>query len=114
VATVGFRQNDWSYSLTQLFRSSYVDNFSYPGLVSGVVRPPNLQTRVPAYILYNASVTWRGIEGLRVTGGIRNLFNEDPPFTLNYDSGGGSGSSWEPRVADPRGRSFTLSVEYEF
>lgn len=113
-ASVGFRTEDWSYSLSQLFRSSYTDNFTYPGLVSGAVQPPAFRARVPAYILYNASVTWRGIEGLRVTGGVRNLLNTDPPFTLNYDSGGGSGSSWEPRVADPRGRSFTISVEYEF
>lgn len=113
-ASVNFTRGDWSFSLSQLFRSSYLDNFTYPGLVSGAVQAPNLKRRVPAYILYNTSVTYRGIDGLRVTAGVRNLFNTDPPFTLNYDSGGGSGSSWEPRVADPRGRSFTISVEYEF
>ena len=32
----------------------------------------------------------------------------------NYDTNTGAGSSWEPRIADPRGRAFTLSVEYKF
>ena len=76
--------------------------------------PPNLDRRVDSYITYNASVTWRGLEGLTVTAGIKNLFNEDPPFAITYDSNFGSGSSWEPRVADPRNRSFTLLMEYRF
>ena len=42
---------------------------------------------------------------------IRNLLNSDPPFTLAYLDYGG-GSAWEPRVADPRGRSFNLLLEY--
>ena len=49
-----------------------------------------------------------------MTAGIKNLFNEDPPFAITYDSNTGSGSSWEPRVADPRNRSFTLLAEYRF
>jgi iron complex outermembrane receptor protein len=40
--------------------------------------------------------------------------NEDPPFSIAYDTNTGAGSSWEPRVADPRGRAYTLSVEYKF
>ena len=50
----------------------------------------------------------------RLSGGIKNLFDTDPPFAITYDSNFGSGSSWEPRIADPRGRSFTVSVEATF
>jgi iron complex outermembrane receptor protein len=64
--------------------------------------------------LYNASVAYSGIKNLTLTGGIRNLFNTDPPFATNYDSIGGTGSSWEPRATDPRGRSFTLNIQYKF
>jgi iron complex outermembrane receptor protein len=49
-----------------------------------------------------------------VTAGIKNLLNKDPPFAITYDSNTGAGSSWEPRVADPRNRSFTLLAEYRF
>jgi iron complex outermembrane receptor protein len=51
---------------------------------------------------------------MTIIAGIKNLFNTDPPFTVAYDSSSGAGSSWEPRVADPRGRSYTLRVEYRF
>ena len=30
------------------------------------------------------------------------------------DGNTGAGSSWEPRVADPRGRAFTLMATYKF
>ena len=40
--------------------------------------------------------------------------NVDPPFANIYDTNTGSGSSWEPRVADPRGRSFVVSLDYKF
>ena len=55
---------------------------------------------------------WR--KNLIVTGLVKNIFNQDPPFAATYDSNFGSGSSWEPRVADPRGRSFTMAVEVKF
>ena len=42
-----------------------------------------------------------------------NLFDTDPPFAITYDSNTGAGSSWEPRVADPRGRSYTLTLEIQ-
>ena len=33
---------------------------------------------------------------------------------FTYDGNTGAWSSWEPRVADPRGRSFTVGVEVKF
>ncbi|MFA6608270.1 MAG: hypothetical protein WCS75_14855, partial [Sphingomonas sp.] len=57
---------------------------------------------------------YTGIKGFKLTLGVRNLFNTDPPFAISYDSNNGSGSSWEPRVADPRGRSFTVQAEVKF
>jgi iron complex outermembrane receptor protein len=108
-----FTRGDWSASFSQLYRSGY-KNQELPGVTSGAVSPPNLDRRVDSYVTYNASVTWRGFEGMTVTAGIKNLTNEDPPFAITYDSNFGSGSSWEPRVADPRNRSFTLLMEYKF
>lgn len=69
---------------------------------------------VNEYVIYNLSVGYRLNEHFRATVGVRNLFDRDPPFAITYDSNTGAGSSWEPRVADPRGRSFTLSVETRF
>jgi iron complex outermembrane receptor protein len=33
---------------------------------------------------------------------------------VTYDGNTGAGGSWEPRIADPRGRSFTFSAEVKF
>ena len=112
-AFFSFTRGDWSASFSQLYRSGY-RNQELPGVTAGIVSPPAVDRRVDSYITHNASVTWRGIEGLSVTAGIKNLFNEDPPFAITYDSNTGAGSSWEPRVADPRNRSFTLLAEYRF
>jgi iron complex outermembrane receptor protein len=51
---------------------------------------------------------------MRLTAGVKNIFDTDPPFAITYDTDTGAGSSWEPRVADPRGRAFTLLAEYKF
>ncbi len=49
-----------------------------------------------------------------MTAGVKNLFDTDPPFAITYDTNTGSGSSWDPRVADPRGRAFTMNVDVKF
>ena len=69
---------------------------------------------VEATILYNTSVTYSGIKNLDLTFGIKNLFNTDPPFAISYDTNTGAGSSWDPRVADPRGRAYTMQATYKF
>jgi iron complex outermembrane receptor protein len=69
---------------------------------------------VKAYNIYGCSVTYRGAKHMVITGGIKNLCNTPPPFSAVYDTNTGAGSDWEPRVADPRGRSFTLRVDYTF
>jgi iron complex outermembrane receptor protein len=111
---VNFQKGDWTVNLSQIFRKGYT-NQALPGVANGSVVPPDLETEVDDYITYNVSASYEGLmDGLRLTAGIKNLFDEDPPFAITYDSNFGSGSSWEPRVADPRGRSFTLLAEYRF
>ena len=75
---------------------------------------PDYNARVSPYILYNMTASKRFTDGLTITAGVKNIFNTDPPFAITYDSNTGAGSSWEPRVADPRGRSFTIQAEVKF
>ena len=107
------KMGDWSSTLSQTFRSGYNDQV-LPGVASGLVTPVNWKPKVDSYTTYNLSATYTGIKGLTLTGLVKNLLDKDPPFAVTYDSNFGSGSSWEPRVADPRGRSFVLNVEYKF
>jgi iron complex outermembrane recepter protein len=107
-----YARDDWSVSLSQLFRKGY-RNQELPGVTSGRVSPPDVVDFVSDYVTYNLSATWQPADRLAITAGVKNLFDKDPPFAITYDSNFGSGSSWEPRVADPRGRSFTLLVDFK-
>ena len=109
-AFVSYSAGNWTTTLTQLYRSGY-KNQVLPGVASGTFDPCCDVSRVKAYVTYNLSMSYSGIDHLRLTAGITNLFNTKPPFAVSYDSNYGSGSDWEPRVADPRGRSFNITAE---
>jgi iron complex outermembrane receptor protein len=112
-ASITYKRGDWSSTFSQFYAAGYADQV-LPGVASGRVTPPELQTKVDAYITYNLGLTWTGIKGLSITALVKNVLDTDPPFAINYDSNFGSGSSWEPRVANPRGRAFVVSAEYRF
>ncbi len=109
---VSWSSENWDVSLTQLFRTGYIDQV-LPGVANGTVNPPQDQERTENYDVYNFALGYTGFENFRVNFGIRNVLNEDPPFARSYFSGTGGGANWEPRVADPRGRSFILSLAYD-
>ena len=112
-AFVSYRRGNWTALLNEVYRCGYVDAV-LPGVANGSVVPPNWKPKVDAYDIYHFSLTYQGLKNTKVILGVKNIFNTEPPFSAAYDTDTGAGSSWEPRVADPRGRSFTLSVEYKF
>lgn len=112
-ATFTYSQGPWTGTVTQIYRKGY-DDFVLPGVANGSVSPPDWSAKVDDYWVHNVSLAYTGFKNWTLVGGVKNLFNEDPPFTVAYDSNTGAGSSWEPRVADPRGRAYTLTVTYRF
>ncbi len=97
----------WATTLSQSYVAGYKDEVPV-----GVV-PPGFNPDVDSYTTYGLSSTYTGIKNLSITAGVKNLLDEDPPFTAhNLDFAAGAG--WDPRVADPRGRAFTLRVNYKF
>lgn len=110
--SLGWSRGDWLHTLTQVYRDGYKD-YVPPGIRNGTFTPPDYSTEVDEYITYNYSLSWTGLDNVKATLGVRNLLNEDPPFTLRYLDDG-DGAAWESRVADPRGRSFNLLLEYRF
>ena len=113
-AWVTFSNKDIAVTLTQIFRNGYT-NQALPGIAAGTVVRAGFNPQVNRYITYNMSATLLSLmPGYKLTFGVKNLFNVDPPFAITYDGNTGAGSSWEPRVADPRGRSFNVQVEVKF
>ena len=112
-ANVSFKKGDWSTALYNVYRAGYKDQV-LPGVANGLVKPSNYQSKVDPYSIFHASVSYGGIKNLTLTAGVKNIFDQDPPFAITYDGNTGAGSSWEPRVADPRGRSFNLFANYKF
>jgi iron complex outermembrane receptor protein len=112
-AYVTYKQGNWSGMLQNIYRSGYNDQV-LPGVANGLVTPPDWKSKVDAYSIFNLSASYNGFKNTTLTAGIKNLFDKEPPFAVTYDSNTGAGSSWEPRVADPRGRSFTLTLDYKF
>jgi iron complex outermembrane recepter protein len=112
-AYITYANDDLTVSLSQIFRNGYA-NQALPGIANGTVVRAGFNPRVKPYIIYNMSLGLKVTQHLQLTAGIKNVFNTDPPFAITYDSNTGAGSSWEPRVADPRGRSFTVAAEVKF
>ncbi|MBI5768923.1 MAG: TonB-dependent receptor [Verrucomicrobia bacterium] len=114
-ATLGYRRGNWSFLVNEIYRNSYRDAV-LPGVGTGTgqIIPARWNPIVKPYNVYGLSATYRGFRNTTIIAGVKNLFNTDPPFSATYDTNSGAGSSWEPRIADPRGRSYTLRVDYKF
>ena len=67
--------------------------------------------KVSDYTLYNVSGTYSGFNNLKLTAGIKNIFDQDPSasnVTDNFQYG------YDPRYADPTGRTFYMRATYKY
>ena len=60
---------------------------------------------------FDATVSWSGFRGLTLQAGLRNAFNEDPPYTNQATT---FQSNYDPRYTDPLGRTFIARASYKF
>ena len=109
---IGYTRGNWSHNLSQIHRDGYLDE-PPASVANGSFIPADWKPRVDGYTTYSYSVTWTGIQDLKLGFGIKNLLDQDPPFTAHMNDFA-AGAAWEPRIADPRGRAYTLLVEYKF
>lgn len=109
-ASISLSRGDWSAMLIQNYSSGYKDQLPNAGKSAP---PPGFNPNVKAYTKYDLSATYSGIRNTTITVGIQNILDTDPPFTAhNVDEVVGAG--WDPRVADPRGRSLSVLLKYKF
>lgn len=108
-----YTQGPWAGTLSNYYVAGYVDRVA-PGVANETVTPVNYNPKVKAYSTFNLSTTYTGMKNVSISGGVKNILNTDPPFSAAYDGDLGAGSSWEPRLTDPRGRSFWMTLNYRF
>lgn len=114
-ASLGYRTGPWNVTLSGIYRDSYQDQNRGPTAQGGANYTTNepFTRTIESYATANLFGTYTGIKGLSVTAGVINLFDRQPPFSWhNVDSAAGAG--WDPRVADPRGRTYSVSASYKF
>ncbi|MDO8729083.1 MAG: TonB-dependent receptor [bacterium] len=111
----------YTHSLTMNYHSSYHDSERTED--EGALRLVNadgslgdyvgLKRDVKAYVNFDWQTKVNFTKSFSVTGGIKNLFNEDPPFSQRID-GGGNHLGIDGRYTDPLGRQFYLVGNYKF
>lgn len=110
--TLGYSKGDFTHTFSQLYRSGYNDELPV-SVRNGSFIPAEWNRKVGNYITYNYSLGYNGFDDFGIIFGIKNLLDRDPPFTAHQNDFS-AGAGWEPRVADPRGRAYTLQVNYKF
>jgi iron complex outermembrane receptor protein len=107
-AYVDWRLNPWTFTLVQQYQRGYAD---VPGTFDD---PADIAHKhVSDYMLFHLYTSYQIKNNLRLTFGIRNLFDTKPPYT----NAGGQNyfqSGYDPGYADPRMRTFLLSATYKF
>jgi len=114
---ITYARGRWSASLTDIYRCGYMDQ-QEGNIFTGAYYPlpVNYSPKVKPYNLDNLMVSYKDfyIKDLTLNVGVKNIFNIHPPFSAYYDTNSGAGSDWDPRVGDPRDRSFVVSGKYKW
>lgn len=107
LAYLGYERGHGRLTLSHQYAAGYADQ---PPVGTA---PAGFDPRVRPYSVYHLAFEWSLHPDVDVSLTVRNLFDRDPPFTAhNVDFAAGAG--WDPRVADPRGRSYGLRLTWRF
>ena len=97
VAAVSWNAGGYGATLAQRHKSGYKDQFE--------------PDRVRQYTVYDLGFTYTGVKNLTLQFVIKNLLNEDPPFS---NQGSTFQANYDPRLTDPLGRTYSTKVSYRF
>ena len=109
-ASATWNQGDWRTTFSGTYKSGYKDDDlkTFAGTL-----PATANTEVDSYQIFSLFTNYKGIKNTTITAGLNNLFDVKPPFT-HHDVDVAGGAGWDPRVADPYGRTLSINVKYEF
>ena len=97
-ATVAWTGGVWGATVSQSYRRGYED------------QDPTTN-KVSSYSLWNLSGSYTGFKGLTLIAGVKNLLDEEPPFT---NQGTLFQKGYDPRYTDPTGRALYLRGSFTF
>ena len=87
----------WSALFANRYKTGYLDQ--------------DAVSNVDSYSVYDLTGTWQGVKNLTVSAGVLNLFDEDPPKSVQVTT---FQRGYDPRFTDPRGRTWYLRLAYKF
>ncbi|MGX4641538.1 TonB-dependent receptor [Massilia sp. SYSU DXS3249] len=96
-------RGDYTFNLANRYMSHYEDQ--------NTAVAPEFANNVDHYSIWSLSTTYTGNKQFELTAGIKNLFDEEPPFTnqvTNFQLG------YDPRYTDPLGTTVYMRLTYKF
>jgi len=105
----------WTHSATLNYKSGYGDQFQSADdcLVSDANGDcVDIRRQVKAYTTVDWQTVYQHNKNLRLSLGVLNLFDQDPPLSIK--TVGGHQLGYDNRYTDPRGRTFYGRVNYSF
>jgi len=97
-----YSQGPWAFTLAQNFYKGYRDGNDLN----------NEEHHVPSQALYDTSVAYTGVKNLKLSLGVKNLFDKDPPIFIPTSNQFQAG--YDTTMYDPRGRFVYLTASYKF
>jgi len=102
VASAVYTAGPWEATLIQNYQKHYADQLS---TFSPAPR------EVGSYETFDTQVAYRGIRNVRLSLGVKNIMDRDPPYT---NAGGQFAAGYDITYADVRGRFVYGTVNYQF
>jgi len=101
----------FSNTLVANYRNGYTDaEASSLNVATGKLE--SFRIEVPSHLTFDWQGKWQASKNVLLRAGVKNIADRKPPFSLRASSGHQVG--FDPRYADPLGRTFYLTGGYTF
>jgi iron complex outermembrane receptor protein len=116
-ASTSYETAKFTHTLSASYRNGYTDKEQTADACAVIVAgSPGecyaIQLEVPSYTTFDFQTAYRPLKNVEITGGILNMFDRNPPFTLRNT--GSHQVGYNPSYSSALGRQFYLSGSYKF
>jgi iron complex outermembrane receptor protein len=120
-ASTSLEQGAFTHTVAFNFKPGYKDDYTdycynsstgYDSNLACTADSPN--RRVSSYATFDFQEKYDVTKSFSVTGGIKNVFDRNPPFSLIDQSGTGNARGYDGRYTSSLGRTFAASATYKF